>query len=104
MPKWSISAQIMCLTDRARLRGSRTAKHTHRLTYTDRRNLAGELAVAQTLEKYFIVRIAWVFGLNGKNFIKTMLQVGKNHPQVHVVNDQIGTPTYTYDLADCLLN
>ena len=61
--------------------------------------LGGELAVAQTLEKYFIVRIAWVFGLNGKNFIKTMLKVAKNHPQVRVVNDQIGTPTYTYDLA-----
>lgn len=66
--------------------------------------LGGELAVAQTLEKYFIVRIAWVFGLNGKNFIKTMLQVGKNHPQVHVVNDQIGTPTYTYDLARLLVD
>lgn len=64
--------------------------------------LGGELAVSSTLEKYFIVRIAWVFGLNGGNFIKTMLQVGKNHPQVRVVNDQIGTPTYTYDLA-CLL-
>ena len=66
--------------------------------------LGGELAVAQTLAKYFIVRIAWVFGLNGKNFIKTMLQVGKNHPQVHVVNDQIGTPTYTYDLARLLVD
>ena len=66
--------------------------------------LGGELAVAQTLEKYFIVRIAWVFGLNGKNFIKTMLQVAKNHPQVRVVNDQIGTPTYTYDLARLLVD
>lgn len=64
--------------------------------------LGGEQAVANTLEKYFIVRIAWVFGLNGKNFIKTMLQVGKNHAQVRVVNDQIGTPTYTYDLARLL--
>ena len=64
--------------------------------------LDGEQAVANTLEKYFIVRIAWVFGLNGKNFIKTMLQVGKNHAQVRVVNDQIGTPTYTYDLARLL--
>ena len=61
--------------------------------------LEGELAVSQTLEKYFIVRIAWVFGLNGKNFIKTMLNVGKTHDTVRVVNDQIGTPTYTYDLA-----
>lgn len=66
--------------------------------------LGGELAVASTLEKYFIVRIAWVFGLNGGNFIKTMLQVGKNHPQVRVVNDQIGTPTYTYDLARLLVD
>ena len=61
--------------------------------------LAGELAVCKTLEKYFIVRIAWVFGLNGKNFIKTMLNVAKNHDKVRVVNDQIGTPTYTLDLA-----
>ena len=60
--------------------------------------------MAQTLEKYFIVRIAWVFGLNGKNFIKTMLKVAKNHPQVRVVNDQIGTPTYTYDLARLLVD
>lgn len=64
--------------------------------------LEGELAVANTLEKYFIVRIAWVFGLNGKNFIKTMINVGKTHDTVRVVNDQIGTPTYTLDLA-CLL-
>lgn len=66
--------------------------------------LQGELAVSETLEKYFIVRIAWVFGLNGGNFIKTMLQVGKSHPQVRVVNDQIGTPTYTYDLARLLVD
>lgn len=66
--------------------------------------LGGELAVSSTLEKYFIVRIAWVFGLNGGNFIKTMLQVGKSHPQVRVVNDQIGTPTYTYDLARLLVD
>lgn len=66
--------------------------------------LGGELAVANTLEKYFIVRIAWVFGLNGKNFIKTMLNVGKNHDTVRVVNDQIGTPTYTFDLARLLVD
>ncbi|MBO5450658.1 MAG: dTDP-4-dehydrorhamnose reductase [Lachnospiraceae bacterium] len=66
--------------------------------------LDGELAVANTLEKYFIVRIAWVFGLNGKNFIKTMLNVGKNHDTVRVVNDQIGTPTYTFDLAKLLVD
>ena len=66
--------------------------------------LEGELAVSETLEKYFIVRIAWVFGLNGKNFIKTMLNVGKTHDTVRVVNDQIGTPTYTYDLARLLVD
>lgn len=66
--------------------------------------LEGELAVANTLEKYFIVRIAWVFGLNGKNFIKTMLNVGKKYDTVKVVNDQIGTPTYTYDLARLLVD
>ena len=66
--------------------------------------LEGELAVAGTLDKYFIVRIAWVFGVNGKNFIKTMLNVGKTHDTVTVVNDQIGTPTYTYDLARLLVD
>ncbi len=66
--------------------------------------LGGEQAVAGTLDKYFIVRIAWVFGLNGKNFIKTMLQVGKKHPEVRVVNDQIGTPTYTLDLSRLLID
>jgi dTDP-4-dehydrorhamnose reductase len=66
--------------------------------------LEGELAVAQTLSQYFIVRIAWVFGLNGNNFIKTMLKVGKTHDTVRVVNDQIGTPTYTFDLARLLVD
>ena len=66
--------------------------------------LEGELAVSSTLKKYFIVRIAWVFGLNGKNFIKTMINVGKTHDEVRVVNDQIGTPTYTYDLARLLVD
>ena len=66
--------------------------------------LEGELAVSETLDKYFIVRIAWVFGVNGKNFIKTMLNVGKTHDTVTVVNDQIGTPTYTYDLARLLVD
>ena len=66
--------------------------------------LEGELAVAQLLEKYFIVRIAWVFGVNGKNFIKTMLNVGKTRDAVRVVNDQVGTPTYTYDLARLLVD
>lgn len=66
--------------------------------------LDGELAVAETLDKYFIVRIAWVFGRNGKNFIKTMIEVGKTHPEVSVVADQIGTPTYTVDLAKLLVD
>ena len=66
--------------------------------------LDGELAVANTLDKYFIVRIAWVFGVNGKNFIKTMINVGKAHDEVRVVCDQIGTPTYTYDLSRLLVD
>lgn len=66
--------------------------------------LEGELAVTSILEKYFIVRIAWVFGLNGKNFIQTMLNVGKKYDTVRVVNDQIGTPTYTLDLARLLVD
>ena len=66
--------------------------------------LDGELAVSSILDKYFIVRIAWVFGLNGKNFIKTMVNVAKNHDEVRVVNDQIGTPTYTLDLAVLLID
>ena len=64
--------------------------------------LEGEVAVSQLLEKYFIVRIAWVFGQNGKNFVRTMLNLAKNHESVRVVNDQIGTPTYTPDLARLL--
>lgn len=66
--------------------------------------LDGELAVSSILSKYFIVRIAWVFGLNGKNFIQTMISVGKTHDTVRVVNDQIGTPTYTLDLARLLVD
>ena len=66
--------------------------------------LEGELAVSQTLSKFFIVRIAWVFGKNGKNFIKTMLNIGKTHDRLTVVNDQIGTPTYTLDLAVLLVD
>ena len=66
--------------------------------------LEGEIAVSETLAKYFIVRIAWVFGLNGKNFIKTMINVGKTHDVVRVVNDQVGTPTYTLDLARLLID
>lgn len=66
--------------------------------------LEGELAVSSILDKYFIVRIAWVFGLNGKNFIKTMINVGKTHSEVRVVSDQVGTPTYTYDLSRLLVD
>ena len=66
--------------------------------------LEGELAVANTLEKYFIVRIAWVFGRNGNNFIKTMLNIGKKYDTLRVVCDQIGTPTYTLDLSRLLVD
>lgn len=74
------------------------------LNYYGETKLAGEKAVSQLLDKYFIVRIAWVFGKNGKNFIKTMLKVAENHDMVRVVNDQIGTPTYTFDLARLLVD
>ena len=74
------------------------------LNYYGETKLGGELAVSSRLEKYFIVRIAWVFGLNGKNFIKTMLQLGKTHDKLRVVCDQIGTPTYTLDLARLLVD
>lgn len=66
--------------------------------------LDGELAVCNTLEKYFIVRIAWVFGLNGKNFVKTMLELSKKYDTIRVVCDQVGTPTYTYDLSRLLVD
>ncbi len=74
------------------------------LNYYGQTKLEGEQAVSSVLERYFIVRIAWVFGLNGKNFIKTMINVGKAHDTVRVVNDQIGTPTYTLDLARLLVD
>ena len=74
------------------------------LNYYGQTKLEGERAVSSILDKYFIVRIAWVFGLNGKNFIKTMINVGKTHDEVRVVNDQIGTPTYTKDLARLLVD
>lgn len=74
------------------------------LNFYGETKLGGELAVSSRLEKYFIVRIAWVFGLNGKNFIKTMLQLGKTHDKLRVVCDQIGTPTYTLDLARLLVD
>ncbi len=72
--------------------------------YYGQTKLEGEMVVSSQLEKFFIVRIAWVFGLNGKNFIKTMFNAGKVHNEVRVVNDQIGTPTYTYDLAKLLVD
>ncbi len=64
----------------------------------------GELAIERNLEKYFIVRIAWVFGVHGKNFIKTMLNLAENHDTITVVNDQVGSPTYTYDLSRLLVD
>ncbi|HIV33708.1 MAG TPA: dTDP-4-dehydrorhamnose reductase [Candidatus Blautia intestinigallinarum] len=64
----------------------------------------GELAIEENLDKYFIVRIAWVFGVNGKNFIKTMLKLAENHDTITVVNDQVGSPTYTYDLSRLLVD
>ena len=74
------------------------------INFYGKTKLMGEEKIREVLEKYFIVRIAWVFGLNGKNFIKTMLKVGKNHEEVRVVNDQIGNPTYTLDLAELLVD
>ena len=74
------------------------------INYYGETKLGGEKAVSSVLERFFIVRIAWVFGLNGKNFIKTMLNVGRTHDTVRVVNDQIGTPTYTFDLARLLVD
>ncbi|MCH4154388.1 MAG: dTDP-4-dehydrorhamnose reductase [Mageeibacillus sp.] len=74
------------------------------INYYGQTKLEGELAVAKATDRFFIVRIAWVFGKNGKNFIKTMVNVGKTHDHVRVVADQIGTPTYTYDLARLLVD
>lgn len=76
----------------------------HPLNVYGQTKYEGELAVEKYLEKYFIVRIAWVFGVNGKNFIKTMLKLSENHDTITVVNDQIGSPTYTYDLARLLVD
>ena len=72
------------------------------LNYYGRTKLDGELVVARLIEKYFIVRTAWVFGLNGNNFVKTMAALGKAHDTIRVINDQIGTPTYTRDLAELI--
>lgn len=74
------------------------------LNFYGKTKLEGELAVSGNLDKYFIVRIAWAFGANGKNFIKTMLDIGRKRDTIRVVNDQIGTPTYTFDLARLLVD
>ncbi|MBR3204313.1 dTDP-4-dehydrorhamnose reductase [Candidatus Saccharibacteria bacterium] len=74
------------------------------LNFYGKTKLGGEKAVSEILDKYFIVRIAWVFGKNGKNFVDTMINVGKTHPEVRVVDDQIGTPTYCPDLAHLLVD
>lgn len=76
----------------------------HPLNVYGQTKYEGELAVESLLEKYYIVRIAWVFGVNGKNFIKTMLNLGKNRDHLTVVCDQVGSPTYTYDLSRLLVD
>ena len=76
----------------------------HPLNVYGQTKYEGELAIEELMEKFFTVRIAWVFGVNGKNFIKTMLRLGKERGAVSVVNDQIGSPTYTYDLARLLVD
>ncbi|MCI5649860.1 MAG: dTDP-4-dehydrorhamnose reductase [Fusicatenibacter sp.] len=76
----------------------------HPLNVYGQTKYEGELAVEEWVEKFFIVRIAWVFGVNGKNFIRTMLNLGKTHDRITVVNDQIGSPTYTYDLSRLLVD
>ena len=76
----------------------------HPLNVYGQTKYEGELAVEKYLTRYYIVRIAWVFGVNGKNFIKTMLNLGKTHDELTVVDDQIGSPTYTYDLARLLVD
>lgn len=76
----------------------------HPLNVYGQTKYEGELAVQELLEKYFIVRIAWVFGVNGKNFVKTMLRLAETNSRISVVNDQYGSPTYTYDLARLLVD
>ena len=81
-----------------------TDDERHPLNVYGQTKYEGELAVEKYLEKYFIVRIAWVFGVNGKNFIKTMLKLSETHEELNVVDDQVGSPTYTYDLAVLLVD
>ncbi len=76
----------------------------HPLNVYGQSKYEGELAIESLLEKYFIVRISWVFGINGKNFIKTMLNLGKTRDHLTVVSDQVGSPTYTYDLSELLVD
>lgn len=95
----------MCLTDREWNLGNRTVRTIYKpLNVYDQTKLEGERAVRDTLDKYFIVHIAWIFGLNSKNFIKTMINVGKTYDTVRVVNEQIDTPTYTLDLSRLLVD
>ncbi len=74
------------------------------LNFYGETKLEGEFAVRRSLEEYFIVRISWVFGVYGNNFVKTMIKVGKTHDEVRVVCDQFGTPTYTFDLSRLLVD
>ncbi len=98
-----ISTEIMCLTGRENVHEPDDVRGASLNAYGQAK-YEGELAIEELLDKYFIVRIAWVFGVNGKNFIKTMLRLGREHGAVSVVDDQIGSPTYTYDLARLLVD
>lgn len=106
----AVDAKIVYLSTDYVFNGQGTApwkpddKNYAPLNYYGQTKLEGELAISSTTDKYFIVRIAWVFGLNGKNFIKTMVNVGRTHDTVRVVSDQIGSPTYCYDLARLLVD
>lgn len=106
----AVDAKIVYLSTDYVFNGQGTApwkpddKNYAPLNYYGQTKLEGELAISSTTDKYFIVRIAWVFGLNGKNFIKTMVNVGRTHDTVRVVSDQIGSPTYCHDLARLLVD
>ena len=102
--RWSIPVRTNVFNGQGEEPWQPDCKDYQPLNVYGQSKLDGELAVSETLDKYFIVRIAWVFGKNGNNFIKTMLKVGKNHDKLRVVNDQIGTPTYTFDLARLLVD
>lgn len=102
--RWSISAPNYVFVGQGSEPWLPDCKDYKPLNIYGQTKLEGELAVSKTLDKYFIVRIAWVFGKNGKNFIKTMLNLGRKLTSLRVVSDQIGTPTYTYDLARLLVD